>query len=252
MTHRLSIGRPNSYIWPNLVGARHERYEDFAEFLLARAHLMINDLLASPWLLAAAGFGLLGVLLLIASLVALFKVRPFRFLLRLLAGLVALAVGALAAAVGLGTGGYRALTHEAVAAQVRVHSLAPQRFSATLRFPDGREATYELAGDEVYVDAHILKWKPVANLLGLHTAYELDRISGRYHSLLDEQVAPRTVYALGTDKPIDLFNLRRRYTFLAPLLDAEYGSASFVPVTEPAELDVRISTTGVLIRERKP
>ena len=213
---------------------------------------MINDILASPWLLAAAGFGLLGALLLIASLVALFRIRAFRFLLRLLAGLVAIAVAAFAATVGIGMQGYRALTHEAVAAQIRVHPMAPQRFSATLRFPDGREATYELAGDEIYIDAHILKWHPIANQFGLHTAYELDRISGRYHSLLDEKAAPRTVYALGTDRLIDLFNLRRRYAFLAPLLDAEYGSASFVPVTAPAELEVRISTTGVLIRERKP
>jgi hypothetical protein len=213
---------------------------------------VINDLFNSPWLLAAVGFGLLGALLLIASLAALFRLRLFRFLLRLLAGLVALAVGALAAAVAIGTVGYRALTHEALAAQVRVQPLGPQRFSATLRFPDGRESTFELAGDEVYVDAHILKWKPIANLLGLHTAYELDRIAGRYYSLKDEQASPRTVHALGVDKPIDLFNLRRRYVFLAPLLDAEYGSASFVPVTAPAELDVRISTSGVLIRERKP
>ena len=214
--------------------------------------MTINELLASPWLTAAAVFGLLGALLLFASLVALFRIRPFRFLLSLLLGLLLLTAGAFAAAVAIGTQGYRALTHEAVAAQVRVQPLGPQRFSATLRFPDGREAIFELAGDEVYVDAHILKWQPIANLLGLHTAYELDRIAGRYHSLKDEQASPRTVFALGADKPIDLFNLRRRYTFLAPLLDAEYGSASFVPVTAPADLEVRISTTGVLIRERKP
>ncbi len=45
--------------------------------------------------------------------------RRFRFLLRLLVGVVAMEVGAFAAAVGLGTVGYRALTHEAVAVQVR-------------------------------------------------------------------------------------------------------------------------------------
>ena len=36
---------------------------------------------------------------------------------------------------------------------------------------------------------------------------------------------------------------------LAPLLDAEYGSASFVPVTRSIDLELRISTTGLLIRE---
>jgi len=39
--------------------------------------LVISGLLASPWLLAATGFRLLGLLLLITSLVALFRVRPF-------------------------------------------------------------------------------------------------------------------------------------------------------------------------------
>jgi len=38
---------------------------------------------------------------------------------RLTAGLVAMTVGVFAAAVGLGTVSYRALTHEAVAAKVR-------------------------------------------------------------------------------------------------------------------------------------
>ena len=42
--------------------------------------------------------------------------------------------------------------------------------------------------------------------------------------------------------------LRSRYTFLAPLVDAEYGSATFVPVTHPAELELRVSTTGLLVR----
>ena len=89
-----------------------------------------------------------------------------------------------------------------------------------------------------------------ADMVGVHTAYELDRIAGRYHALKDEQALPRPVHALGAPKPIDLFSLRRRYVMLAPLVDAEYGSASFVPVTRPAELEVRVSTTGLLIREK--
>ena len=127
-----------------------------------------------------------------------------------------------------------------------------QRFQATLRFPDGRMATYDLLGDEIYVDAHILKWKPVANIFGLHTSYELDRMAGRYRNIEQERSAPRSVYSLARDRPVDLFGLRQRYAFLAPLLDAEYGSATFVPVTERAELELRVSTTGLLIRQASP
>jgi hypothetical protein len=53
---------------------------------------------------------------------------------------------------------------------------------------------------------------------------------------------------LSEEKPVDLFDLRRQHAFLAPLLDAEYGSGTFVPVTKPAEFEVRVSTSGLLIR----
>src|SRR6266850_1315211 len=87
-----------------------------------------------------------------------------------------------------------------------------------------------------------------ASLLGLSTAYELDRVGGRFRGIEQERSAPRTLHPLGQQKPLDLFDLRKRYTFLAPFLDAEYGSAAFVPVNEPAELELRVSTTGLLIR----
>jgi hypothetical protein len=212
--------------------------------------LALGGSVDSAWLIAAAVVGAIGLLLVLASLLALLRLRPFRFLWRLLGGLVALLLAALIALLSVGTVGYRALTHESIAATVRVEPLAPQRFRAVVQLADGRTITQELAGDEFYVDAHILKCKPIANVLGLRTAYELDRIAGRYHAVKDEQALPRTVVALGADRPIDIFDLRRRHVVLAPLVDAQYGSASFVPVSKAVELEVRVSTSGLLIRER--
>jgi len=206
----------------------------------------------SPFVVAAVLFGALGGMFIIAGLVALRRVRPLRFALRTLIGLLLLSLGMLAGAIGVGMRGYRALTREEVAARVLVRPLGPQRFAATFLVPDRPEATYELAGDAIYVDAHILKWTPSANILGLHTAYELDRVSGRYDDLAREQSAERTVYTLVEDRPVNLFGLRKRYTFLAPLLDAEYGSGTFVPVTRRAEFEVRVSTSGLLIRDVTP
>jgi hypothetical protein len=201
---------------------------------------------------AAVLLGALGATCVVAGLVALGRVRPLRFALRTLTGLLLLALGGLAAAIGVGTMGYRELTREDVAARVLVQPSGPQRFTATIRAPDLTEDTYRLSGDEIDIDAHILKWKPMANLFGLHTLYELDRVAGRYHDIAQERSADRTVYSLARDRPVDLFSLRRRYAFLAPLLDAEYGSGTFVPVTRSAEFEVRVSTTGLLIREVKP
>jgi hypothetical protein len=210
---------------------------------------MASDLSGSPFFLAAIALGALGAILILAGVVALVRAKPLRFTFRILTGLLLFSLGGLAGTIAIGTQGYRALTREDVAAHLFVRPVGPQRFAATVRFPDGREATFALAGDEIYIDAHILKWKPLANVLGLHTAYELDRVAGRYHAIEQEQSAVRTVYALGQNKPVDLFGLRRRYAFLTILVDAEYGSATFAPVTQPAELELRVSTTGLLMRD---
>ena len=139
-----------------------------------------------------------------------------------------------------------------MAARVDVRPVGPQRFEASFEIPDRPDAVFEINGDAIYVDAHVLKWTPMANFLGLHTAYELDRVAGRYDDIEREKSAERSVYSLAADKRVDLFNLRRRYAFLAPLVDAEYGSGSFVPVTEPTTFEVRVSTTGLLIRKVEP
>lgn len=199
-------------------------------------------------LVGAALLGALGGLLLIAGIGALLRTRPLRFVIRALAGTILVCIAALTATIALGIQGYRALTREDVAAHLSVMPIGPQRFSVTVRFPDARQASFELAGDEIYADARILKWKPFANILGVHTGYELDRLAGRYRNIEQERSAQRTVHSLAVDKPVDLFSLRRRYLFLEPFLDAEYGSATFVPVSGPAELELRVSTTGLLLR----
>jgi hypothetical protein len=210
---------------------------------------MSSQLAGSPFFIAAVTLGTLGAILILAGIAALFRRRPLRFTLRTLAGLLLLSLAGLAGAIAAGIQGYRALTHEELAARLSVRPTGAQTFAATFRYPDGREATFALAGDEIYVDAHVLKWTPLANMIGLHTAYELDRIAGRYHDIGQERSGARTVHSLAPDRLVDLFGLRRSHAFLAPLLDAEYGSATFVSVTQPAELEVRVSTTGLLIRE---
>lgn len=173
--------------------------------------------------------------------------RPVTALVRVLAGIVFLLVGVLLVTISVGLRGYQALTFEEVAATVKTEPLGPQRFRATITLPDKRLAMYELDGDAFYIDAHILKWRPWANILGLHTAYELDRVAGRYNAIADEQSKPHTAYSLAKGKPVDVFFLARR-TLLGALVDAEYGSAAFIAGNKPAEYEVRVSTTGLLMR----
>lgn len=169
--------------------------------------------------------------------------------LALLLALALLAGGALCAAIAVGLQGYSALTREEVAATVYTTPTGPQSFDARFVFPDGSEQSYILAGDEFSVEARILKWHPWVNLLGVHTAYELDRVSGRYARIEDEQRLPRTVYPLGAAHRVDLFAWRQRLEWLAPVVDAEYGSGTFARAGRDATYEVRVSTTGLLVRE---
>ena len=123
--------------------------------------------------------GILGFLFLAAAIGALRKKAVLRSLTALLAAGLALSLAALFSTLTVAVRGYQALIHEEVAAVVRVEPRILKNFTAQVDFPDKRRALFELSGDQLYMDAYILKWKPVVNILGLHTVYELDRIGGR-------------------------------------------------------------------------
>lgn len=207
-------------------------------------------------LVIAAVAGLLAIGFLMAGARALRRRRVVASTAHTLVAVLCLVCALLLGVIVMGMQGYQALTREELAATVEVEPAGPRRFEARVEFPDGRRDTFEVAGDQVYVDAHILKWKPVANLLGLHTAYQLDRIGGRYDDIASELDREKTVYSLKRDRPLDMFELARGAELLrpllTPLLDAEYGSGTFQRATPGATYEVYVSTSGLLIRRRLP
>ncbi len=207
--------------------------------------------LPDPLLLIAVIFALLGLAFLIMTIAVLRRKKIFSTILNFVLALLLLSLSALFGTLTLAIQGYHALTREDVAATVRVEPQGEQRFMARIFLTDGKEKTFSLRGDQLYIDAHILKWKPLANFLGLHTSYQLERIGGRYANIADETAKDRTVFPLSEKGPLDMFDLRRRFAFLNPLLDAEYGSATFINTSSAEEFRVMVSTTGLLIRKNE-
>jgi len=203
----------------------------------------------TPLQILAVLFGLLGLGVgFVSALLWRRRKRAAGVLLGLTAVIwVLLAV--LAGVIAMGIDGYRALTKEETAAVVDVVPRGIQEFEARFQFSDGRSKTFLIRGDELYVDAHILKWKPLGNLLGLHTSYKLSRVAGRYIAVPDELEKPRTLYPLSGERPLDMFELRMRYWIFRPFVDAEYGSGTFLHVTRRARLEVRVTTSGLILRE---
>ena len=200
--------------------------------------------------IAAALLALAGVVLLVLGVRAA-RGRPFLAFAGGLTALALLAVAALCGALALSIQGYRALTREEIAAVVEIQPIVHQRFLAHVTLADGTTRSFEIAGDELYVDARVLKWHPWVNLLGLHTHYALDRIGGRYLDIEDERNEKRTIHSLVDGQRLDVFTLRREHELLAPLVDASYGSATFTSADRITTLEVRVSTTGLLVRERR-
>ena len=204
-----------------------------------------------PLIIAAIVCGFLCILFLFASIAASRKrkvlgaVRNFTFT------LLMLVLALFFATITVSLKGYQALTHEELAAKVEIMPVSNQKFVAHFTFPDSTVSEFELAGDELYVDAHILKWKSIANLFGLHTFYELDRVAGRYTQIEEETSKNRTVYSLAKKKMVNIFDLRIEHELLSFLLDAEYGSATFINVSKSAKFKIMVSTTGLLIRTEK-
>jgi len=190
----------------------------------------------------------LSLLFLVAGIAGL-KRRQFTGVpANLVLALLMLSFSMLSALVVIGTQGYHAMTAEEVAATIETQPTGPQSFQATFHFPDGAKETFQISGDQLYVDAHILKWRSIGTLVGLKTAYELDRIGGRYEHIDDERSKLRTIHSLAEERMVDIYSLRKKHTFLDPLVDAEYGSATFIKANRMAKFELRVSNTGLLIR----
>lgn len=192
--------------------------------------------------------GLLSIVYLFSFFKNLKKLKLFSAVRKLLSLIVFVGISGFLSLLVLGTQGYKSLTKESLVANIKIQPLREQQFGLEINFPDGAEQRFTLNGDEVVFQAFILKWKPWANIIGVHTAYRLERISGRYKSIQDEKNKPRSVFQVRKQQAAGIAQWRENYSALSFLLDVEHGSASFVNASERKEYQLMVTTTGLLLR----
>lgn len=207
-----------------------------------------TTILEKPFLLALLLPALLGGLLLFLGLRRLSRRRWLRGLGGVCSGGGLLALAAFAAGIGLNFYTYQRLTYEQEVATLRFRQIGPQRYLADLTTANRPAHRYELRGDAWQLDARVLKWRGTANLLGLDARYRLERLSGRYQNIDQERQAARTVHGLADNKGLDLFALARDYPRWTPWLDADFGSAAYLPMADGAEYRVSLTQSGLVAR----
>jgi hypothetical protein len=143
--------------------------------------------------------------------------------------------------------GWHRLTTEAPVATLNTRELSPQHYAVVLTLPGGNTRHAELAGDQWQVDARVIKFSPAAVVLGAPPLYRLDRLSGRYQDVAQENTAGRDAIDLASDNPADLWNLKRRFPDWLPWVDADYGSGAYLPLVDGGTFAISLAPTGGLV-----
>jgi len=150
---------------------------------------------------------------------------------------------------------YQRLVYEQVIAEISFEELSAQQYRADIKALDSSfQKTVNLSGDEWQLDAQVLSWQGMATLFGLDANYRLHRISGRYLDIDEERQRPRSVFSLVKKPPqietekFDLWQFAHKHQDWVRWVDAAYGSAVFLPMTDGAKYSIAVSRTGLIAR----
>lgn len=140
---------------------------------------------------------------------------------------------------------YRNLMEEVPIATVSVFKKAPQFFDLTIATADGVEQRFEVYGDQWQLDARLLTWVGPIAALGNKPLYRLDRLSGRYISLEQARNARQSIYQLDKSLYVDVWQIFESIPFW---IDANYGSAVYMPMENGAVYAVHLTSKGMNVR----
>ena len=160
-----------------------------------------------------------------------------------------LALAALLVLIGIDLNRYQSYRFETPVAKLTTRRLAQDLYHVDLTVLGHGTSEYRLSGDLWQVDARLITWNgPLATFVGATPGYRLERISGRYSTVEREINASRTVYEIDESlSPFDVFEWLQSTNAL-PWVDAKYGSATYLPLTDGAEYTIAVGMDGLVTR----
>lgn len=192
--------------------------------------------------------GLLALLALFIAARILFARNWFLAWLRGTLGLAFVALAGLIGVVAYDLRSYDALAEEKPLVTLSFRSAGDQLYRVNL-LEGGDEREVLLEGDLWQLDARLLYWKGLAALIGLESGYRLEKLSGRFLAIEQQQTARHARVELAhSPYGIDLWRwlrLSQRDLFLfAP----EAARVTYLPIADGAVFSVSLTPTGLLAR----
>ena len=205
------------------------------------------------WILPAIS-GVIGLMLLFAGFGKLASLKPVSGGGRLIFSVGFLGLAGIVALAGLNLQTYKRLTLERDAAHIRFDSVSdkPGTFQATVTLPQEPDArVYELWGDEFSMGAQVIKFRPLANMLGYDSVYRLEYLEGRYsnrYSTDGVTTADTNGVLLYANPGLDVRKFAAEQGARFGLEDVQFGSAVYMPMGDSYEFDVNITQDALVVR----
>ncbi|WP_062065674.1 hypothetical protein [Cellvibrio sp. OA-2007] len=193
--------------------------------------------------------GLISAYIAYKSVTVLWKSSWFAGFCRGIFGLALFAAAALVALTAYDVYSYKQVLQEQVVATINFDKIEDQHYFAVLSDKDGKEQRVELRGDQWQLDARIVKWQGYLASFGLKPAFRLERLSGRYYDIEQETTAKRTAYTVHNSLyGVDVWRIFHSNPQWVPVVDAVYGSATYLPMKDGALFEISLSNTGLVAR----
>ncbi|SIS21251.1 hypothetical protein SAMN05878276_3358 [Aquipseudomonas alcaligenes] len=190
--------------------------------------------------------GLLALLALFIAARILFAPNWFLAWLRGTAGLAFLALALLIGVIAYDLRSYDPQVQGKPLVTLSFSADGPQRYRVNL-LEGGEEREVTLEGDLWQLDARLLGWKGLAALIGLQPGYRLEKLSGRFLAIEQQQSARFAQVALA-ESPygIDLWRWLRLGQRDLFLFEAQAARVTYLPIADGAVFSVSLGPTGLM------
>ncbi|WP_312955342.1 hypothetical protein [Pseudomonas songnenensis] len=163
-------------------------------------------------------------------------------------GFVVLALAGLIGLIGYDISTYASLPGEQPLVTLTFQAQGPQRYE--VRLDQGKETrTAMLEGDLWQLDLHMLRWKSLAELIGLESGYRLERLSGRYLAVEQQNLARYARVEL-SEKPlgVDIWQSLELGQRDMHMVDAQMLRVDYMPIADGAVYTVELAPTGLIAK----
>lgn len=194
------------------------------------------------------GFAILALIVLLFATRVLFNEPWFMGWLRGMFGLTLLGTAVAGGLIAYDISTYQQIPSDKPLLMLSAQAQGPQRYRVTI-VEGAVERSFLLDGDLWQLDVRQLKWKGLADLIGLKQGYRLEVLSGRFFSIEQQELAQFTHVELAKSLyGADFWQGLRTLNKDLFVVDANALRVNYLPIADGAVYSVSLAPTGLLAK----